>query len=132
MPPKFSFLLADIQFDMPKCEFILKNSSLKCWLCFRLFFVADTKIISDCNFVAPLISTPDIRLTHYCFENRHIFWQKVRFFRKQQLCQHIEGSPLVWLFSETIYISLLSRQFSKFSSNIPTIFRQGDFTPTRK
>ena len=38
MRSKFDFLHADIQFDLPKCEFSLKHSSLKCWLCFRLFF----------------------------------------------------------------------------------------------
>ena len=33
----FNFLYVDIQFDVLKCKLILKNSSLKCCLCFREF-----------------------------------------------------------------------------------------------
>ena len=39
---------------MPKCKFILEKSSLKVLL-FSSIFVADTKIIPDYDFVAPLI-----------------------------------------------------------------------------
>ena len=54
MRSKFNFLHVDTYFDVPKCELSSKYSSLKCWLCFRLFLVADTKIISRHDFVAPL------------------------------------------------------------------------------
>ena len=33
MRRKFSFLDADIWFDVTKCKFILENSNLECWLC---------------------------------------------------------------------------------------------------
>ena len=35
MRSKFSFLFVGVQFDVPKCEFTLKISSLKGWLYFR-------------------------------------------------------------------------------------------------
>ena len=35
---KFRFLYEHIWSDVTKCRFIVKNSSLKCCLCFRLFF----------------------------------------------------------------------------------------------
>ena len=54
MGGKFCFPDIDIEPDVPKCRFILKNSSLECWLSFRLFFVADIKLIYGINFVAPL------------------------------------------------------------------------------
>ena len=44
---------------MPKLKFILKISSLKCWLCFRVFLFLDTKLIYAYNFVAPLRDAPD-------------------------------------------------------------------------
>ena len=53
MGSKFSFLFVDIWLDGAKCQFILKNSSLKGWL-FSSTFVADIKTIPDYNFVAPL------------------------------------------------------------------------------
>ena len=37
MRSKLIFLQLYGQFDMPKCKFIIKNGSSKCWLCFRLF-----------------------------------------------------------------------------------------------
>ena len=37
MKSKFYFLHVDIWFGVTKCKFILKNSSLKCWLCSHLF-----------------------------------------------------------------------------------------------
>ena len=37
MRGKFSFLSVDIKFNVTKCKFILKNSILKCWLCFSPF-----------------------------------------------------------------------------------------------
>ena len=37
---------------MLKRKFILKNNSLKYWLCFRLFFMADTELTYRDNFVA--------------------------------------------------------------------------------
>ena len=39
---------------MPKGKFILKNSSLESWSCFRLFLWRTQKIIYGYNFVAPL------------------------------------------------------------------------------
>ena len=42
-------------FAGPECEFSSKNSSLKCWLCFRLFLWRTQKYFSDMIFVAPLI-----------------------------------------------------------------------------
>ena len=51
---KLSFLYVDILFDMTKCKFIVKNSSLKCWFAFLHIFVADTKIIFVYHFVALL------------------------------------------------------------------------------
>ena len=55
MGRKFSFPCVDICSDVPKCEFSLKNSSLKCWLCFHLFLWR-TQICGfyGYNFVAPL------------------------------------------------------------------------------
>ena len=44
-----------------KCKFILKNSSLKYWLCFSLFLVADTKKINY-SFVAQ-VKNPTINRT---------------------------------------------------------------------
>ena len=38
---KFRFLYAGILFDVTKCKFIVKNSSLKCWL-FSPIFVVNT------------------------------------------------------------------------------------------
>ena len=37
MGRKISFPCVDIWSDLPMCKFILKNSSLECWLSFRLF-----------------------------------------------------------------------------------------------
>ena len=37
MGRKLSFPYIDIQFDVPKGKFILKNNSLESWSCFRLF-----------------------------------------------------------------------------------------------
>ena len=49
---KFSFLYADIWFDVMKCKCIVKNNSFEMLV---MFFVADTKITFVYNFVAPLI-----------------------------------------------------------------------------
>ena len=53
MGRKLSFPDVDIQSDVPKGKFILKNNSLEFWSCFRLFLWW-TKIIYGYNFVAPL------------------------------------------------------------------------------
>ena len=50
---KSNFSYVDFQSDVQKCKFTLKNSSLKCWLCFP-YFCGDAKIIYNCDFVAPL------------------------------------------------------------------------------
>ena len=50
MKSKFYFLHVDIQFDVPKCKFSLKNNSLKCQLC----VVAHTKIVFRYDLVVPL------------------------------------------------------------------------------
>ena len=34
MGRKISFLHLEILPDVPKCKFILKSSSIECWLCF--------------------------------------------------------------------------------------------------
>ena len=52
MRNKFNFLYADFQFDVPKCEFILKYSNLEWWLCFCLFLWLTQKTISCHDFVA--------------------------------------------------------------------------------
>ena len=57
MGRKLSFLYVDIWSDVPNGKFILENNSLEFWSCFRLFFVADTKIIHGYNSVAPLTIT---------------------------------------------------------------------------
>ena len=54
MRDKLSFLYLHIWFDATKCKFIVKSSSLQCWLCFRLFLWRTQKMIYVCNFVAPL------------------------------------------------------------------------------
>ena len=36
MRRNFSVLSVHTKFDVPKCKFVLKDGSLKCWLCFRL------------------------------------------------------------------------------------------------
>ena len=43
---KFNFLHVDIQFDVPECKFGLKNSSLKCWMRFRLILRPAQKQLS--------------------------------------------------------------------------------------
>ena len=52
MRNKFNFLYAYFQFDVPKCEFILKYSNLEWWLYFCLFLWLTQKIISCHDFVA--------------------------------------------------------------------------------
>ena len=52
MVSKFSYPYIGICSDVTKCKFSVKNNTLKYWLCFRLFFLADTKIIYGYNFVA--------------------------------------------------------------------------------
>ena len=37
MESKISFLSVDFKSDVPTCKIVSKNSSLKCWLCYRLF-----------------------------------------------------------------------------------------------
>ena len=56
MRDEFSSLYVDIWFDVTKCKLIMKNSSFKILVVFLPIFVADTKITSVCNFVAPLRS----------------------------------------------------------------------------
>ena len=51
---KFSFLYADIWFDVMKCKCIVKNNSFEMLVVFSPVFVADTKITFIYNFVAPL------------------------------------------------------------------------------
>ena len=63
MRSKFSFLYAYIQFDVPKCKFILKNSSSKYRL-FRRIFASDTKITLGYNFGAPLTHYSPLLLTY--------------------------------------------------------------------
>ena len=63
MRNKFSFLYVYIQFDVPKCKFILKNSSSKYRL-FRRIFASDTKITLGCNFGAPLTHYSPLLLTY--------------------------------------------------------------------
>ena len=54
MRGKFSFLYADIWFDVTKCKLIMKNSSFNVLVVFSPIFVADTKITFVYNFLAPL------------------------------------------------------------------------------
>ena len=49
-----SFANVDTYSDVPKCKFILKNSSLECLVVFPLIVVAGTKLIYGNNFIAPL------------------------------------------------------------------------------
>ena len=53
---KFSFLYADIWFDVTKCKFIMKNSGFNLLFVFQPIFVVDTKITFAYYFVAPLSS----------------------------------------------------------------------------
>ena len=55
MRNEFRFLCVDIQFDVPKWEFILKQQ-FKMLAVFLPIFVKDTKISPDYNFVAFLKS----------------------------------------------------------------------------
>ena len=48
-----------------KCDFIVKNSSLKCWLRFRLLLLRIQKIILVYNFEARLILTTFLELSEY-------------------------------------------------------------------
>ena len=57
MRNKLNFLHVDIQFHVPKCVFIFKNSSLKLLVTCSPIFAADTKINFDWNFEAPLTKT---------------------------------------------------------------------------
>ena len=54
MRSNFSFLSVDIWTDVPKCKFILKNSSFKVNIMILHIFVGDTKIIFACNLGPPL------------------------------------------------------------------------------
>ena len=54
---------------MPKCKFILKNSSLKVLDVFPPICVVDTKIIYSYNFVAPLILSIPYHINTY-------FWSR--------------------------------------------------------
>ena len=51
MVSKFGYPYIGICSDVSKCKFSVKKSTLKYWLCFRLFFLVDTKIIYGYNFV---------------------------------------------------------------------------------
>ena len=54
MRGKRSFLYVDIWFDVTKCEFNVKESNFEMLVAFSPIFVADSKITSVYNFVAPL------------------------------------------------------------------------------
>lgn len=54
MRRKFSFLYIDIYYDVPKCKFIMQNSTFRMLVVFPVIFVADTKLIYGYNFVTPL------------------------------------------------------------------------------
>ena len=71
---KFSFLYADICFDVTKCKFIVKNSSFKILLVFSPIFVADTKITFAYNFVAPLKILENSQKKNSC---QSLFFNKV-------------------------------------------------------
>ena len=53
MRSNFGLPYENIYFDVSKCEFILKQSNLKCWL-FSPIFVVDIKLTFSYNFGAPL------------------------------------------------------------------------------
>ena len=59
MRGKFSFLHVDVWFDVAKCTFSLKDSSLKYWLYFRLILWRAQKICGY-KFVAPLTTYFDL------------------------------------------------------------------------
>ena len=64
MRDKFGFLYVGIWFDVTKCKFTVKNSSLKLAV-FSPIFVADTKITFVYNFVAPLRKNIRLGLEKY-------------------------------------------------------------------
>ena len=72
MRNKFSFLYVYIQFDVPKCKFILKNSSSKYRL-FRRILASDTKITLGYNFGAPLTHYSPVLLTYTPWKYQKIF-----------------------------------------------------------
>ena len=57
MRNKLNFLYVDIQFHVPKCVFIFKNSSLKLLVTCLPIFAEDTKINFDWNFEVTLTKT---------------------------------------------------------------------------
>ena len=61
MRSKFIFLFVGIQFDVPKCEFIVKKQQIKRLAVFLSIFVADPKIIFDCKFVAAHLKNQPFR-----------------------------------------------------------------------
>ena len=54
MRGKFSFLYADIWFDVAKYKFNMKDSSFEMLVVFLPIFVVDTKITFVYNLIAPL------------------------------------------------------------------------------
>ena len=70
MRGKFSFLYADIWFDVTKCKLIMKNSSFNVLVVFSPIFVADTKITFVYNFLAPL-KIDDFRVSGANWWNIH-------------------------------------------------------------
>ena len=78
------FLYVDGNFDVPNCKYAWKKSTWKCWLCFHLFFVVDTKMICGYNFVAPLIR---LKLSLLCNFLSDLFEEFVKMRQKNKLRQ---------------------------------------------
>ena len=62
MRMRLVFLYGDSKYDVPNCKYAWQNSGSKHSLSFRLCFVTGTKIISRCNFTAPLIDPKRLRI----------------------------------------------------------------------
>ena len=73
---KFSFLNVNIWFDVITCKFIVRNSTLKCWLCFRLFLWRTQKLFP----VIILSFLSNVSVFDYSLQH------KVRLCEKHVLC----------------------------------------------